>query len=129
MQKPLGLFDCSNHPNAQVPILLFKARFLNTSLNPADPPEMKHELWLATHQHRARGQDDMSLNKLLQLKNTPKFLLITPILFENEVVSAVEAERNQEPAAKSQEARAKNLCCYQASSTLFPTYGNSLGQL
>ena len=43
--------------------LLIKTRFLNTS---ADPPEMEHELRLATHQQRAGGQDDGSLNKLPQ---------------------------------------------------------------
>ena len=50
--------------------LLFKTRFLNTSPNPADPPdppEMEHELRLATHQQRAGGQDGVSLNKQFQI--------------------------------------------------------------
>ena len=47
--------------------LLFKTQFLNTAPDPADPPEMEHELQLATHQQRAGGQDDGSLNKLPQI--------------------------------------------------------------
>ena len=50
---------------------LIKTRFLNTSGNPADPPdpaEMEHEVRLPTHQQRAKGQDDGSLNKLPQIK-------------------------------------------------------------
>ena len=47
--------------------LVFKNQFLGTSGNPADPPEMEHELRLATHQQRAGGQDDGSLNKLPQI--------------------------------------------------------------
>ena len=47
--------------------LLFKIQFLNTSADPADPPEMEHEVRLPTHQQRAKGQDDGSLNKLLQI--------------------------------------------------------------
>ena len=52
--------------------LLIKTRFLNTSANPADPAEladpaeMEHEVRLPTHQQRAGGQDDVSLNKLPQ---------------------------------------------------------------
>ena len=46
--------------------LLIKTRFLNTSADPPDPAEMEHELRLATHQQRAGGQDDGSLNKLPQ---------------------------------------------------------------
>ena len=51
--------------------LLIKTRFLNTSPDPADTPdpaEMEHELRLATHQQRAGGQDDGSLNKLPQMR-------------------------------------------------------------
>ena len=54
--------------------VLIKTRFLNTSLdpadpaNPSDPAEMEHKLRLATHQQRAGGQDDVSLNKLPQMR-------------------------------------------------------------
>ena len=51
-------------------MLLFKIRFLHTAPdpgNPVNPPEMEHELRLATHQQRAGGQDDGSLNKLPQI--------------------------------------------------------------
>ena len=48
--------------------LLFKTRFLGTAPDPADPGKMEHELRLATHQQRAGGQDDVSLNKLPQIK-------------------------------------------------------------
>ena len=47
--------------------LLFKTRCLGTAGNPTDPAEMEHELRLATHQQRAGGQDDVSLNKLPQI--------------------------------------------------------------
>ena len=47
--------------------LLIKTRFLNTAADPADPPEMEHEVRLPTHQQRAGGQDDVSLNKLPQI--------------------------------------------------------------
>ena len=47
--------------------LLFKNQFLNTSADPPDPPDMEHELRLATYQQRAGGQDDGSLNKLPQI--------------------------------------------------------------
>ena len=33
-----------------------------------DPGKMERELRLATHQQRARGKDDVSLNKLPQMK-------------------------------------------------------------
>ena len=46
--------------------LLIKTRFLDTAPDPADPAEMEHEVRLPTHQQRARGQDDVSLNKLPQ---------------------------------------------------------------
>ena len=64
-------FDSSNQANAQYRFLLIKTRFLNTSADPGDPLEMEHELRLATHQQRAGGQDDGSLNKLPQNKRTP----------------------------------------------------------
>ena len=47
--------------------VLFKTRFLGTAGELPDPPEMEHELQLATHQQRAGGQDDVSLNKLPQI--------------------------------------------------------------
>ena len=47
--------------------LLIKTRSLNTCPDPANPAEMEHELRLATHQQRAGGQDDVSLNKLPQI--------------------------------------------------------------
>ena len=43
--------------------LLFKTRLLGTA---PDPGKMEHELRLATHQQRAGGKDDVSLNKLPQ---------------------------------------------------------------
>ena len=52
--------------------LLFKNQFLGTAPDPpdpADPPEMEHEVRLPTHQQRAGGQDDVSLNKLPQISN------------------------------------------------------------
>ena len=60
--------------------LLIKTRFLNTSPDPADPSKMEHELRLATHQQRAGGQDDGSLNKLPQINDfdTP---IVTSIPF------------------------------------------------
>ena len=51
--------------------LLIKTQFLDTSADPPDPPdpaEMEHELRLATHQQHAGGQDDVSLNKLPQIR-------------------------------------------------------------
>ena len=50
--------------------LLFKTRFLGTAADPADPAEMEPELRLATHQQGAGGTDDVSLNKLPQIKKT-----------------------------------------------------------
>ena len=55
-------------------LLLSKTRFLNTAL---DPPEMEHELRLATYRHRARGQDDMSLYKLSQIVEYHRKILWT----------------------------------------------------
>ena len=46
---------------------LFKNQFLRTSADPADPPEMEHELQLESYQQRAGGQDDGSLDKLPQI--------------------------------------------------------------
>ena len=51
------------------PFFLFKTRFLNTALDPLNPPEMEHKLRLATHQQRAGGKDDGSLNKLPKMSS------------------------------------------------------------
>ena len=62
--------------------LLIKTRFLNTSANPPDPPEMEHEVRLPTHQQRAGGQDDVSLNKLPQINRGYVFAFVK--LFQSE---------------------------------------------
>ena len=71
-------FDVSKQAIAQVPIFfMFKNQFLGASPDPPDPadpgnpPEMEQELRLATHQQRAGGQDDGSLNKLPQIMCLP----------------------------------------------------------
>ena len=55
-----------NRRSRKYRFLLFKNQFLGTPGDPGNPPEMEHELRLATHQQRAGGQDDGSLNKLPQ---------------------------------------------------------------
>ena len=55
---------------------MFKNQFLGTAPDPADPPdppEMEHEVRLPTHQQRAGGQDDVSLNKLPQMISSHGF--------------------------------------------------------
>ena len=47
-------------------LFLFEHHFLGTA---PDPAKMEHELRLATYQQRAGGQDDGSLNKLLQIRH------------------------------------------------------------
>ena len=56
-----------NRRSRKYRFLLFKNQFLGASPDPADPPDMEHKLRLATHQQRAGGQDDGSLNKLPQI--------------------------------------------------------------
>ena len=64
---------CQIRRTRNAPILNDQKRFLNTSADPPDPVDpmvpdkMEHELRLATHQQRAVGQDDGSLNKLFQI--------------------------------------------------------------
>ena len=68
--KSTGFLTFRNRRLRKYRFLLFKNQFLNTPADPpdpADPPEMEHELRLATHQQRAGGQDDGSLNKLPQI--------------------------------------------------------------
>ena len=70
-----------NRRSRKYRFLLFKNQFLGASPDPpdpADPAEMEHELRLATHQQRAGGQDDGSLNKLPQINFFP-IGLQTPI--------------------------------------------------
>ena len=73
MSKSIVFFDFSNHAKAQVPFLLSKYRFFGTAPDPLDPADpinpgkMEHELRQATHQQRAGGKDDVSLNKLPQI--------------------------------------------------------------
>ena len=69
--KSIGFLTFRNRRSRKYRFLLFKNQFLGTSADPADPPnpdKMEHELRLATHQQRAGGQDDGSLNKLAQIK-------------------------------------------------------------
>ena len=69
--KSIGFLTFQIRRSRKYRFLLFKNQFLGTSPDPpdpADPPEMEHELRLATHQQRAGGQDDGSLNKLPQMK-------------------------------------------------------------
>ena len=58
--------------------LLFKIRFLGTAPDPADTRNMEHELRLATHQQRAGGKDDVSVNKLPQTKEVLEYMQRMP---------------------------------------------------
>ena len=66
MSKKHFVFYFSNQ-RSQVPIFIDQNTIFEHLPDPADPPEMEHELRLATHQQRAGGQDDGSLNKLPQM--------------------------------------------------------------
>ena len=65
--KSTGFLTFRNRRSRKYGFLLFKNQFLSTSPDPGDPDKMEHELRLATHQQRAGGQDDVSLNKLPQI--------------------------------------------------------------
>ena len=69
--KTIGFLTFRNRRSRKYRFLLFKNQVLGASPDPADPADpgkMEHELRLATHQQRAGGQDDGSLNKLPQIK-------------------------------------------------------------
>ena len=73
IEKAYYFFDFSNQANAQVPIFtvqnsIFEHLRQSGGSGGSDPPEMEHEVRLPTHQQRAGGQDDVSLNKLPQIK-------------------------------------------------------------
>ena len=62
--KNKWFFDFSYHPTVEVQF--FTVRNMVFERGPGSP-EMEHELWLATHQQRAGGQDEVSLHKLPQI--------------------------------------------------------------
>ena len=66
-QKNRMFFDFSNQANAQVPIFTVQKSIFGRRPGSSQSPEMEHEVRLATHQQRAGGQDDVSLNKLPQM--------------------------------------------------------------
>ena len=70
MQSRLVLWRFQSGDCTSADFSLFKNQFVGTSADPPDipdPAEMERELRRATHQQRAGGQDDGSLNKLPQI--------------------------------------------------------------
>ena len=76
--KSNGFLTFRNRRSRKYRFLWFKNQFLCTSAN---PPEMEHELRLATHQQRAGGQDDGSLNKLPQMSSSFRASINAPLMF------------------------------------------------